>query len=195
MGAYNKKIFFFITKDIERNISTTALDFYDYCLLKIAFEDEKKNEIEQQIKNLYKDYDNISHKAEIEYRLNLYKDKIEEYSNISDDQKSKNYFLMAARDLSYFAGLYGKIGNFEKKLELEQKTLKIRKKVLGNEHPDVATSYNNIGCVYSEQGDYSKALDFYQKALKIREKVMGDNHPKTVIVRDNIEIVNNKMTV
>ena len=44
LNDYNKKIFFFTTKGIEYNISITALDFYDYCLLKIVFEDGK-NEI------------------------------------------------------------------------------------------------------------------------------------------------------
>jgi len=31
-------------------------------------------------------------------------------------------------------------------------------KLLPSNHPDLATSYNNIGSVYDNMGDYSKAL-------------------------------------
>jgi acetyltransferase-like isoleucine patch superfamily enzyme len=58
------------------------MDFFDYCFHRIDFEDEKKEEVEQQIKRMDKDYEYIHHEAEIEYRLNLYKYKIEEYMNI-----------------------------------------------------------------------------------------------------------------
>ena len=37
----------------------------------------------------------------------------------------------------------------------------------GENHPDVALSYNSIGAVYDSLGDFNKALEFYQKALKI----------------------------
>ena len=206
ISAYDKKIFFFTTKEIEYNLSVTALDFYDYCLLKIAFEDEKKDEIEQQIKRLDEDYDNVHHKAEIEYRLNLYKDKIEEYLNIDIykycktpvnnekiltpiDKKAENYLLVAARDLSYFGGLYEKINDFEKALELYSKNFDINEKIQGKEHLNTANSYGNMGNVYSSQGNYSKALEFLQKALKIREKVLGNEHPNVAISYNNIGYV------
>jgi len=194
--AYNKKIFFFVTRDIERNISTSAMDFFDYCFSKIDFEDEKKDEIERQIKNLNEDYRNIHHKAEIEYRLNLYKDKIEEYLNIEDekiskpiDKKAENYLLVAARDLSYFAKLYRKISNFDKALELLYKTLNIREQIQGVEHTNTADIYNSIGFVYDSQGDYSKALEYYQKALKIWDKVSGNEHSDVAAAYNNIGYV------
>jgi len=194
LHAYKKKIFFFTSKEMEKNISIAAMDFFDYCFHRIDFEDEKKEEIEQQIKHLDEDYDNIHHKVEIEYRLNLYKDKIEEYLNIDIykycktpvnnekiltpiDKKAENYLLIAARDLSYFGGLYGKTGNFDKALELHHKALDIREKILAEEHLNIATSYDGIGSAYYSQGDYSKALEFIQKALKIDEKVFGNEHP------------------
>lgn len=44
----------------------------------------------------------------------------------------------------------------------------------GEDHPDVATTYNNLGNVYQSQGDYAKALEYHEKALRIRLKVLGD---------------------
>ena len=195
LNEYNKKIFFFTTKDIEKNISTSAMDFFDYCFPKIDFEDENKDEIEQQIIKLGENYDNINHTVEIEYRLNLYKDKIEEYLNIDDenilkpiDKKYENYLLVVARDLNNFAGLYAKISNFDKALELLYKALNIREKILGVEHINTANTYHSIGYVYS-QYDYTKALEYYEKALIIREKVLGKEHSDVAASYNNIGYV------
>ena len=43
------------------------------------------------------------------------------------------------------------------------------------EHPDTATTYNNMAIVYDNQGQYDKALDCYGKALAIKEKVGTDS--------------------
>lgn len=59
-------------------------------------------------------------------------------------------------------------------------------KLLGLEHPDTATSYNNIAGVYSKQGDYTRAVEWYQKALVVDEKVFGKKHPYTATSYNNI---------
>jgi hypothetical protein len=42
---------------------------------------------------------------------------------------------------------YRNQGKLDKAIELYEKALSIKIKVLGEEHPDVATSYNNLGAV------------------------------------------------
>jgi hypothetical protein len=42
---------------------------------------------------------------------------------------------------------YTSQGKLDKAIELYEKALRIRIKVLGEEHPDVARSYNNLGAV------------------------------------------------
>ncbi len=74
-------------------------------------------------------------------------------------------------------------------LEYYGKALAIWEKVLGTEHPDTATSYNNIGVVYKSMGDYDKALEYYGKALAICEKVLGTEHPSTATSYNNIGMV------
>ena len=56
----------------------------------------------------------------------------------------------------------------------------IREKSLPATHPDLATSYCNIGLVYNRMGEYSKALSYYEKALGIREKSLPATHPDLV---------------
>jgi tetratricopeptide (TPR) repeat protein len=58
-----------------------------------------------------------------------------------------------------------------------KQALEIRKKVLGEEHPDYASSLNDIGRLYSNMGDYKAAEPHYKQALEIRKKVLGNEHP------------------
>ena len=84
---------------------------------------------------------------------------------------------------------YDYSGKYREALLWYHKARKIREKILGKEHPDTATTYNNIAGVYDIQGDYSKALEWYQKALDISEKVQGKEHPSTATTYNNIALV------
>ena len=50
------------------------------------------------------------------------------------------------------------------------------RKRFGPEHPDTATSLNNLAQLYADMGDYAKAEPLYQRALKINEKALGPEH-------------------
>ena len=71
------------------------------------------------------------------------------------------------------------MGDYKKALEYHELSLKIMKKILGEEHPDIAKSYNNIGNTYDKMGDYKKALEYHELSLKIRKKILGEEHPDT----------------
>ena len=60
---------------------------------------------------------------------------------------------------------------------LHQRALAIREKALGPDHPDVATSLNNLAALYSKQGKYAEAEPLYKRSLAIREKALGPDHP------------------
>jgi tetratricopeptide (TPR) repeat protein len=47
----------------------------------------------------------------------------------------------------------------------------------GPDHPDVATSLNNLALLYKTQGHYAKAEPLYKRSLAIREKALGPDHP------------------
>ena len=73
-------------------------------------------------------------------------------------------------------------------LDWLNKSLEIRKKVQGENHPEVAKIYNNIALVYAAQGQHAKALEWYQKDLAISEKTLGADHPDTAMTYSNIGI-------
>ena len=56
-------------------------------------------------------------------------------------------------------------------------------KKLGDDHPDVATTYNNMA-VYMNQGKYEEALAMYEKALSIR-KLSSETVPTTTTRADD----------
>jgi tetratricopeptide (TPR) repeat protein len=47
---------------------------------------------------------------------------------------------------------------------------------LGEEHPDIATSYNNLAGLYEFQGRYAEAEPLFVKALAIRQRLLGEEH-------------------
>ena len=48
---------------------------------------------------------------------------------------------------------------------------------LGPQHPDVASSYNNLATVLSDQGDLKQAKEYHERALAIRQQTLGPQHP------------------
>ena len=66
------------------------------------------------------------------------------------------------------------------------KVLAIQEKVLPENHPAIATSYNNVGSAYGKLGDHKKELEYCLKALAIREKVLPENNPTIVASYNNV---------
>jgi tetratricopeptide (TPR) repeat protein len=60
-----------------------------------------------------------------------------------------------------------------------KKSLKIREAEFGCDHPDVATTQDNIGIVLTAQGKHPEALKMHEKALKTCVAVLGPQHLDT----------------
>lgn len=65
---------------------------------------------------------------------------------------------------------------------------------LGEEHPDVASSYNDLAGLYNSQGRYSEAEPLYKKALSIAELSLGVDHPNTATIRENLKWLGDNYT-
>ena len=58
------------------------------------------------------------------------------------------------------------------------KSLDIKTRIYGGDnHLDVAASYNNIGTVYESLGKYEEALEMYTKSLDIMTRILGGDNP------------------
>ncbi|MEH2351019.1 MAG: tetratricopeptide repeat protein [Nostoc sp.] len=60
---------------------------------------------------------------------------------------------------------------------------------LGKEHPDFATSLNNLANIYRYQGDYSNAKSLYEEALALRKKLFGEEHPHIATSYNNLALL------
>jgi len=87
------------------------------------------------------------------------------------------------------ANFYNKSADYNASLVWCQKSLTVNEEVFGKDHPDTATTYNNIAGVYNSQGQYNLALEWYFKGLAISEKVLGKDHPDTATTYNNIAVV------
>ena len=110
--------------------------------------------------------------------------------NVGEWTESEKELLYASSFLSNsIAGTLADQGDYDKSTEYYDKAIIIREKVLGTDHPETASVYNNIALVYYEKGDYEKALEYYNMALTIHKKVFGTEHKDITHIYNNIALV------
>ena len=80
-------------------------------------------------------------------------------------------------------------GRYQEAIPLAERRVEILEAQLGPEHPDVASSLNNLAALYDLQGRYEDAEPLYQRVLGISEAQLGPEHPNTVTVRENLEML------
>jgi CHAT domain-containing protein/Tfp pilus assembly protein PilF len=90
-----------------------------------------------------------------------------------------NQINQRAIDL-YRAGRYGEAE------PLFQRALAIHEVQLGPDHPNTATSLNNLALLYDLLGRYGEAEVLYRRALAIREVQLGPDHPDTATSLNNL---------
>jgi CHAT domain-containing protein/tetratricopeptide (TPR) repeat protein len=99
---------------------------------------------------------------------------------LSPPEARRLHFLEAAYDRSRKAGRY------REATPLARDILAIRRRALGEGHPETATSYTNLAALLEYQGKYAEAEPLYQKALAIRRRVFGEAHPETATRYNNL---------
>jgi tetratricopeptide (TPR) repeat protein len=77
-------------------------------------------------------------------------------------------------------------GRYREAQPVRQKALDIRRKVLGEQHPHTAFSYNSVAATLAAQGLYREADEGYRKALDIYRTVLGEEHPDTATGYNNV---------
>ena len=86
-------------------------------------------------------------------------------------------------ELGYFLE---KRGQYNLSAEIFEQALEMRRELLGDRHPNVATSLNNLAALYRSQGRYDAAEPYYQQALEMRRELLGDRHPSVASSLNNL---------
>lgn len=82
--------------------------------------------------------------------------------------------------LSRASGYLYDRGRWREKEAVDQRTLELRQKVLGERHPHTLESIASLAAAYHYQGQHGKAKDCYKKAMELRRQTLGEKHPDTL---------------
>ncbi|MDZ8238801.1 MAG: tetratricopeptide repeat protein [Nostoc sp. ChiQUE01a] len=89
------------------------------------------------------------------------------------------------------ARFYNGQGLYDKAAPWYKQCLKNSKQRLGEEHPVVATSLNNLAELYIFQGRYSEAEPLFIQVLALRRKLLGEEHPDVAASLNNLAVLYN----
>jgi tetratricopeptide (TPR) repeat protein len=84
-----------------------------------------------------------------------------------------------------FREAYGK-ASYADAERLVRQTLEVRRRRLGEAHPDTAKSYNNLAAVLYWQGELAEAEAMHRRALTVRLQALGEGHPDTANSYNNL---------
>ena len=185
MLANEHKIwFFFMNRDTDNRLSKFAYDIYSYVRQKARFLEE--GSIETRLPELVSD-DELYDRRKIKDALARYKELEEQYMALSLDDTPKNQLLSAAVSLSNISRLCKNNAEYDNALKLLERIKEIRERVLGTEHQDTASTYNNIAYIHEKQANYIVALEWYLKSYMTILIKLGESHPNTVKIKKNME--------
>jgi tetratricopeptide (TPR) repeat protein len=116
-------------------------------------------------------------------------DDMEEQLMMYEQQKADPQMLVSmATSINNIAYLRQRNGDAtpEETTAAYNKSLKIKRRILGNDSLSVGKTLNNIGSVHYLKREFDLALPAYEEALKIMKANLGDRHSDVATVMSNI---------
>ena len=77
-------------------------------------------------------------------------------------------------------------GHYNEALNIQKNVVEIRKKVLGDAHPDYAMALSNLAYYYDALGNYSEAIRLATFAMEFCKNYFGEEHPTYAISLSNL---------
>src|SRR5207302_1489391 len=81
---------------------------------------------------------------------------------------------------------YWYLGEAALAIRQHERSLELRRRVLGSDHPDSVTSMNELANAYRDDGKLDRALPLFEEALKRRTARLGVDHPDTLTSMNNL---------
>ena len=76
---------------------------------------------------------------------------------------------------------------------LYKQAMEIDRTALGEQHPDYATSLNNLAGLYRAMGRHTEAEPLYKQAMEIKRTALGEQHPGFAVSLNNLALLYNDM--
>ncbi|KAJ4303184.1 hypothetical protein N0V90_002077 [Kalmusia sp. IMI 367209] len=83
-------------------------------------------------------------------------------------------------------------GRYNESEELFTQVVRIRKRILGNEHSDTLISMAGLASTYRSQGRWKKAEELGVEVMETRKRALGDEHPHTLTSMGNLALTYSK---
>jgi hypothetical protein len=79
-------------------------------------------------------------------------------------------------------------GKHTEAVQLSRETLKVKRRVFGEEHHDFLASKHNLATALLEDGKYAEAEQLNRELLGVRKRVLGAEHPNTLNSATNLAV-------
>jgi tetratricopeptide (TPR) repeat protein len=94
-----------------------------------------------------------------------------------------------AQSLNDLGALRREQGDFAQAERLLLEALAMRRRLLGQNHADIAVTLDDLSSIYRLQGDNKRAEPLLREALEMRRKVLGNEHPQTATSMNDLALV------
>ena len=85
--------------------------------------------------------------------------------------------------------LYSQVGNYRRAEDVLKSAVAIRRRVLGPENADTATSLNNLGLAYMAEGKLPESEKAHREAHEIRQRIFGADNAQTATSLNDLSCV------
>lgn len=155
LAGMKKNLIFLTTVYGDDRLAVKAYDFYSFIKLRILFHDYEK-------------------KRKEEPALPAENNPAQEQEGEAKGRVEETYALLRK------AVNARRQARYQESEEMLLKVRRIREKLLGEGHLEVAAADYELAKVYEKEGKYTKAETVCRRALNIRETVLGRKHPDTM---------------
>ena len=95
-------------------------------------------------------------------------------------QKFDKQPLVEASIRQTIGNTYLDLGIYPESQKQIERALELRRRLLGEDHPDTLVSMRSLGLLYRDQGKQAQAESLLTKVIDFQRRLVGENHPDTL---------------
>lgn len=149
---------------------------------RIALEAAKSEQVTAFMVGLFEESDPANARGEETTVRELLDRGVEQIEALEDQPE------VQAKMLEVLGAVYYYLGSYQKAQPLLERSLALRRAVLGPEHEDLAQSLFDLCALLSETGASDEAERLCREALAMWRKLLGDKHPKVAMAANNLGV-------
>lgn len=97
--------------------------------------------------------------------------------------------IVQARLMLTMGEVYASLGLYDEARSLLERSLELRRREFGENHPDVGASLHGLGSLLDQESHYEEARDVLQQALTVRTAALGPDHLDVAATCNQLAIV------